>query len=79
MTFHKIGKAIVVDVDKDEEAISDYRLSIAVGSNKGKPRITAMQKGKSGVITSEDMQTILKLVEDKWSEMFPKVKEYVFG
>jgi len=79
MTLHKIGKAIVVDVDKDEEVISDYRLSIAVGDNEGKPRITAMQKGKAGVITSEDMQTILKLVEDKWSEMFPKIKEYVFG
>ena len=78
MTFHKIGGKIVADVNKEEEAISDFRLSIAVGDNNGEPRITAMQKGKSGTISSEDMQNILKLVEVKWSELFPKVKEYVF-
>ena len=79
MTFHKVGKAIVADVNKEEEHVSSFRLSIAVGDNNGEPRITAMQKGKAGTISSEDMQTILKLVEDKWTELFPKVKEYVFG
>ena len=79
MTFHKIGGKIIVDVSKEEEAISDFRLTIAVGDNDGEPRITAMQKGKSGVITSEDMETILKLVESKWTEMFPKVKDFVFN
>ena len=79
MTFHKIGKKIVVDVTKEEEAVSEFRLTIAVGDNNGEPRITAMQKGKPGVITTGDMETILKLVESKWSEMFPKIKEYVFG
>jgi len=79
MTFHKIGGKIALDVSKEEEAISDFRWTIAVGDNKGEPRITAMQKGKAGVITSEDMETILKLVESKWTEMFPKIKELVFG
>ena len=78
MTFHKIGNVIVADVDKEEEAVSEFRLTIAVGDNKGEPRITAMQKGKAGTINSEDMETILKLAEDKWKELFPKIKEYVF-
>ncbi len=78
MTFHKIGNVIVADVDKEEEAVSKFRLTIAVGDNKGEPRITAMQKGKAGTINSEDMETILKLAEDKWKELFPKIKEYVF-
>ena len=78
MTFHKISDKIVVDVNKEEEAISDFRLSIAVGYNEGEPRITAIQKGKAGAISAEDMQDILKLVEDKWLELFPKVKKYVF-
>lgn len=78
MTFHKIGDKIVADVTKEEEAISDFRLSIAVGDNKGEPRITAMQKGKAGTITADDMQNILKLVESKWSELSSKVKGYVF-
>jgi len=78
ITLHKIGGKILADVDKEEEEISEYRLSIAVGDNKGEPRITAMQKGKSGAITPEDMENILNLVEDKWKEMFPRVRKYVF-
>lgn len=78
MTFHKIGNVIVADVNKEEESISKFRLTIAVGDNKGEPRITAMQKGKAGTINSKDMETILKIAEDKWKELFPKIKEYVF-
>jgi len=79
MTFHKIGGKIVADVSKEEEAISDFRWTIAMGDNDGEPRITAMQKGKAGVITEEDMETILNLAESKWKSMFPKIREYVFG
>lgn len=79
MTFHKVGNKIVVDAGLEEEAISDYRLSIAVGEDSNrKIRITAMQKGKQGVVNSEDMENILKLVEIKWKEMFSQVKKYVF-
>ncbi len=78
MTFHKVGDVIIADVGKEEEEISKFRLSIAIGDNDGQPRITAMQKGKSGSINSDDMQNILKLAEDKWTELFPKVKEYAF-
>ena len=79
MTFHKIGNSIVADPDKEEEEVSKLRLSIAVADNEGKPRITAMQKGKAGTINSKDMENILKLAEDKFSELFPKIKELVFN
>ena len=80
MTFYKVGNKVVVDPVKDEEAIAKFRLTIAVGSDEeGNARITAMQKGGAGTINSEDMENILKLAEDKWKEMFPKVKEYAFG
>ena len=90
MTLHKIGDAIVMDVGKDEEAVSKFRLTVAVGDTpldskhqtgqvSGKARITAMQKGKAGTINTEDMETILKMVESKWSEMFPAIRKHVFG
>ena len=79
MTFHKVGDVIVADVGHEEEAISKFRLTIAMGDNAGKPRITAMQKGKAGTISDKDMESILKLAESKWLEMFPVVKEHVFG
>ncbi len=79
MTFHKINNSIILDVNKEEEAISNCRLSIAVGEFEKKLRITAMQKGKEGILTSENIENILNIVGDKWKEMFPKVKKYVFG
>ena len=79
MTFHKIGKTIVADVTEEEESVSNSRLTIAIGDNKGEPRITAMQKGGDGVLTDEDMETILNLASDTWKELFPNVKKHVFG
>ena len=79
MTFHKIGEVIVADVSEEEEAISDFRLTIAMGDNNGEPRITAMQKGKEGVITDKDMETILNLASDTWKEKFAQVKKHVLG
>lgn len=78
MTFHKLGDTIVADVTEEEEAISDFRLTIAMGDNNGEPRITAMQKGGEGVITDEDMETILDLASNTWKELFPVVKKHVF-
>jgi exosome complex component RRP42 len=79
LTLHKVGDKIVTDVSKEEEAISKFRVSIAIGDNDGKARITAMQKGKAGTINANDMQSVLKVAEDKWSELFPKIKEYAFN
>ena len=79
MTFHKIGHSIILDAGEEEETVSDYRLSMALGEHKGKPRITAMQKGKAGAITEVEMEKILSLAKDKFKELFPKIKKYVFG
>ncbi len=79
MTLHKIGNQIIVDPSYEEELVSESRLSIAMGDNNGEPRITAMQKGKEGALTAEDMDNILILVEDKFKDTFPLVKEHVWG
>ena len=68
-----------MDPTKEEEAISDFRLSMALGDNDGEPMISAMQKGNSGGITEDDMEKILKLVEDKFSEMFKKFSKIATG
>lgn len=79
MTFHKIDDQIVVDTIREEEEISDYRISIAASSNKGKPRITSVQKGKEGAMSSEEMDKILKLVELKFDELYSDIQKKVFS
>jgi exosome complex component RRP42 len=78
LTFHKIGDKIILDPTTEEEQISDYRISIAVSSNKGKPRISSIQKGKEGAISHEEMETILNLLEHKFNEMYEGIHKKVF-
>jgi len=78
MTFHKLGDKIIIDPTAEEEQISDYRISIAVCSNKGKPRISSIQKGKGGAISHEEMETILNLLEHKFNELYEAVHKKVF-
>ncbi len=77
-TFHKIGSQVIVDPTVEEQAISDYRLSVAIGEGNGKCRITAMQKGKEGAINTEDMEKILNLVEEVYTKKYTEVKKLVF-
>jgi len=74
----KIGDAFILDPMREEEEVSDFRLGMALADNGGKPRITAMQKGKEGGITEEDMEKILKLVEDKFPELHKKFSKLVW-
>lgn len=78
LTFYKVGDHILIDPTRDEEEISEYRLAVAIADNKGAARITAMQKGKEGAITLEEIENILNLVEDQYKLLYPKVKEIVW-
>lgn len=79
MTVHKVGDQLIVDPSKEEELISEYRLSIAIADNNGEARITAMQKGKEVGITADDMAKILNIVNDKYADTFPVVSKLVWG
>jgi exosome complex component RRP42 len=79
MTLHKIDSQIIVDPSREEEEISDYRISIAFCDNDGRPRITSLQKGKEDAISSEEMEKILNIVEDKFKSLYPEIVKKVFG
>ncbi len=79
LTIHKVGDQFVLDPSLQEEDVSDYRLSIALADNEGEPRITAMQKGKSGAISEEDMEKILNLIESNFKELNKKVVKLVWS
>ena len=78
LTFYKIGDKIIFDPSKEEEGIADYRVSLAVSSYNGKPRISSIQKGESGAISQEEMETILNLLEVKFNEMYEDISKRLF-
>ena len=69
LTFYKLGDRFLVDPTKEEEDSSDTRVTI--GSFGG--TISSMQKGNSDVITSDDVDTILRMNEKINKEIFKKI------
>src|SRR3989344_7182157 len=69
LTFYKLGDRFLVDPTKEEENSSDTRVTI--GSFGG--TISSMQKGNSDVITSDDVDTILRMNEKINKEIFKKI------
>lgn len=59
MTFHRIGDSFLIDPTREEEDVSEVRLT--VGSTAG--IISSMQKGNSKTLKMEDLNIILDNVE----------------
>ncbi|MBI5149008.1 exosome complex protein Rrp42, partial [Candidatus Pacearchaeota archaeon] len=59
LTFHKIGKSIILDPISEEEESSESRMSVAISLNKKNVVINALQKGKAAALTQEEIFYIL--------------------
>ena len=69
ITVHKIGKHLIVDPTREEEDMSEARIS--VGSSEG--IIHSLQKGNSGCFSAEEIKKCFEIVEKSWKELFKKV------
>jgi len=72
ITFHKIGKNIIVDPTRDEEDVGGTRVTI--GSSKG--IISSMQKGNPEALEVEEFNKILDMLEKIWEDIFKKVSKF---
>ncbi len=79
ITLHKIGDTIIADPSREEEEISDARMSIAISDNDGEIRITSVQKGKDIPLSTDEMEKIFSMIEDKSKELVPALLKYVWG
>ncbi len=78
-TFHKIGKAIILDPSREEEEASDTRLSIALSHGKKEIMVNAMQKGGEVPFSQEEIIKIIDAAEKKYKEiekeLFDKIEK----
>ncbi len=70
ITVHKIGQHLILDPTREEEDVSETR--ITVGSSEG--IIYSLQKGNSGYFSVEEIQKSFDIVEKAWKELFKKVE-----
>ncbi len=73
LTYHKIGNSIVVDPTREEEDLSEARVTI--GSNNG--IISSMQKGEETALTIEEINRILDTNEKVWKEVFKNIEKHI--
>ncbi len=69
ITVHKIGNHLIVDPTREEEDVSETKIS--VGSSDG--IINSLQKGNSNYFSVEEIQKAFEMVEKSWKELFKKV------
>jgi exosome complex component RRP42 len=73
LTVHKIGENLLVDPTREEEDISETRVTIA--SSDG--IISSMQKGLAVSLNIEEFNNILDLIEKTEREIFKKVEKFL--
>jgi len=71
LTVHKMGNSLVVDPTKEEEDISETRVTIA--SSDG--MVHSMQKGNAKELSVEEFNNILDIVEKTEREIFKKIEK----
>ncbi len=73
ITVHKIKDNLIVDPTREEEDISETR--VTVGSSNGV--ISSMQKGESKSLSVEEVGKILELIEKTERDIFKKIEGYL--
>lgn len=71
LTIHKVGNSLIVDPNKEEEDISETRVTIASCDGV----IHAIQKGNEKELSIEEFNKILDLVEKTEREIFKKIEK----
>lgn len=73
ITMHKVGDSFLVDPTREEEDISETRVTI--GSHNGS--ISSMQKGETESLSVEEFNQVLDLSEKANSEVFKKIEKFL--
>jgi exosome complex component RRP42 len=71
ISIHKIGDNVIIDPTREEEDISETRITI--GSSNG--IISSMQKGNSKSLSIKEMESILDLIEKIERKVFSKIEK----
>ena len=73
LTFHKIGEKFVVDPTREEEDVSETRITI--GSSNG--IISSMQKGGCESLSIEEIGNVLDMLEGVWKDLSTKINKFI--
>jgi len=73
ITIHKIGDKIMVDPTREEEDVSDTRVTIG----RTDEIISSIQKGNSGTLTDKEFEQVLEMSEKAREKVFKNIEEHL--
>ena len=73
LTTHKIGDNFIVDPTKEEEDVSETRVTI--GSSNGS--LSSMQKGEEHALSTEEFEKILEMNNQVYKDVFKKIEKFI--
>jgi exosome complex component RRP42 len=76
LTFHKIGKKIVVDPITEEEDVSEARISFGLTKDK-EVKINACQKENETAFSTQELSDILDKSEEIFEKLHPEIMEKI--
>ncbi len=71
ITVHRIGNSLIVDPTREEEDLSETRLTVGISEG----RISSMQKGNPGTITIEEIEKAVEMADKSWKELFKNIEK----
>lgn len=73
VTVHRIGEHLIVDPTREEEDISETRITI--GTSEG--IISSIQKGEAGVLGLEEIMKAVEISKKCWIELFKNLEQQI--
>jgi exosome complex component RRP42 len=70
ITVHKIGNNLVVDPTREEEDISETRITMGISNGV----ISSMQKGNSETLKADEIIKAIDIANSAWSEIFKSIE-----
>lgn len=70
ITFFKLGEKIFIDPTREEEDVSDGRLTFEISKGEKEEMINAMQKGGEALFSAEEIEIMI----EEGKKMFKKLK-----
>mgnify|MGYP001570965372 FL=1 len=73
ITLHKIGNSIIVDPTREEEDVSETKLTIGSSGEY----ISSMQKGDERSLSMEEINDMIDLSEKLYKKIFLKLEKFI--
>lgn len=73
ITVHKIGEGLVIDPNREEEDVSETRVTIGISNGV----ISSMQKGEEKELSVDEFNKVLDISEVAWKDLFKKFEKLI--